>query len=492
MALKFFLDRDKMYPYPFYIADLALMLDMQPIAGQNLTKSFCVFERNRIYMHYDVDSIDGMGLALLDKILKNDGFYEEVIRQIYGQSQKMEEFTEQTNSLDVAMMSDAELVDWYAKYMQHTRDLRSWGWVPPMIDGMDKPHLSNYLENKLREFLRDKASDQQTVEYFSLLTTSDTPSEVQQEELARLELLLEMQEHPELRDTLLSKHLDVYGWLTYGYSGPAMTQEYLLKALKSTLESGDPKDQIRSFQKRYENIKSQKQDLLQKLNLPADLVRLFGITSKFMAIKDFRKGVYQRSYLAMDRVIAEIAKRLNLDLKSVKFMLFEEIKDALMNQRQAFYKPIVVQRLEKCCLIAENGEFKIYQGQACDDQITKLVGKHPADVKSENVKELKGSVAYAGHAKGMVKIVLVVEDVDKVNEGDILVSSATNPDLIVAMKRAAAFVTDTGGITSHAAIVARELKKPCVVGTGKATRVLKDGDLVEVDADKGIVWIVEN
>ena len=492
MALKFFLDRDKMYPYPFYIADLALMLDMQPIAGQNLTKSFCIFEKNRIYMHYDVDSIDGMGAALLDKILKNDGFYEEVIRQIYGQSQKMEEFTEQTNHLDVVKMSNTELVDWYAKYMQETRSLRSWGWVPPLIDGMDKPHLSNYLENKLREFLKDKASDQKIIEYFSLLTTSDTPSEVQQEELARLELLLEMEGHPELKDALLNKHLNDYGWLTYGYSGPAMTMEYLLKALKSTLESGNPKDQVKSFQRRYENIKNQKQDLLQKLNLPADLVLLFGITSKFMAIKDFRKGVYQRSYLAMDKVMAEIAKRLDLDLKSVKFMLFAEIEDVLLNQHQAFYKPIIAQRLERCCLVAENGEFKIYQGQACNDQITKLVGKHPADINSENVKELKGSVAYAGHAKGIVKIVLVAEDVDKVNEGDILVSSATNPDLIVAMKRAAAFVTDTGGITSHAAIVARELKKPCVVGTGKATRVLKDRDTVEVDADKGIVRIINN
>ncbi|MFA6099729.1 MAG: hypothetical protein WC750_02485 [Patescibacteria group bacterium] len=277
MNLKFFVDRDKMFPYPFYIADLALMLDMQPIAGQNLTKSFCVFEKNRIYMHYDVDSIDGMGLALMDKIFQNNSFYEEVIRQIYGQSQKMEKFTARTNDLDVALMSDPELVDWYAKYIQQTRDLRSWGWVPVLVDGMDKPHLSNYLENKLREFLKDKASDQQLVEYFSLLTTSDTPSEVQQEELARLELLLEMEEHPELRDTLLSKHLNDYGWLTYGYSGPAMTMEYLSKALKSTLEGGNLKDQIKSFQNRYENIKSQKQSLLEKLNLPADLVRLFDI-----------------------------------------------------------------------------------------------------------------------------------------------------------------------------------------------------------------------
>ncbi len=71
--------------------------------------------------------------------------------------------------------------------------------------------------------------------------------------------------------------------------------------------------------------------------------------------------------------------------------------------------------------------------------------------------------------------------------GDILLSQATSPDLLPAMKKAAAIVTEQGGITSHAAIVSRELGIPCVIGTKIATKVLKDGDLVEVDANRGIV-----
>ena len=67
----------------------------------------------------------------------------------------------------------------------------------------------------------------------------------------------------------------------------------------------------------------------------------------------------------------------------------------------------------------------------------------------------------------------------------------TFPDLLPAMKRAAAFVTDTGGITCHAAIVSRELRKTCIVGTQFATQIFKDGDLVEVDANKGIVKIIK-
>jgi len=67
----------------------------------------------------------------------------------------------------------------------------------------------------------------------------------------------------------------------------------------------------------------------------------------------------------------------------------------------------------------------------------------------------------------------------------------TRPGTIVACNQAAAIITDEGGITSHAAVIARELKIPCIVGTKHATQVLKDGDLVEVNANRGVVKIIK-
>ncbi len=99
----------------------------------------------------------------------------------------------------------------------------------------------------------------------------------------------------------------------------------------------------------------------------------------------------------------------------------------------------------------------------------------------------KGSPAFSGKVNGHVKIVVKRSDAGAVKKGDILVSSMTNPDYLPAMKLAAAFVTDEGGITCHAAIIAREMKKPCIIGTKIATQIFKDGDMVEVDATKGIV-----
>jgi pyruvate,water dikinase len=84
-----------------------------------------------------------------------------------------------------------------------------------------------------------------------------------------------------------------------------------------------------------------------------------------------------------------------------------------------------------------------------------------------------------------------VSDLSKMEGGDILVSPMTTPEFVPAMRRASAIVTDEGGITCHAVIVSRELGIPCIIGTKIATRVLKDGDEVEVDAEKGVVRIIK-
>jgi pyruvate,water dikinase len=101
---------------------------------------------------------------------------------------------------------------------------------------------------------------------------------------------------------------------------------------------------------------------------------------------------------------------------------------------------------------------------------------------------VKGQGASPGVATGRVVIVRDVKDTGGVSEGDILVTRMTNPDMVPAMRKVAAIVTDEGGMTCHAAIVSRELGTPAVVGTRTATTVLKQGQLVTVDGEKGLVY----
>ncbi len=114
-----------------------------------------------------------------------------------------------------------------------------------------------------------------------------------------------------------------------------------------------------------------------------------------------------------------------------------------------------------------------------------------------HIAVLKGSVGNRGYAKGRVRKIDFGMEKDYTKEihamqwGEILVSGTTGPELILACKKAAAIVTDEGGIISHAAVISRELKIPCVIGAKIATQVLKDGDLVEVDANRGVIKILK-
>lgn len=105
-------------------------------------------------------------------------------------------------------------------------------------------------------------------------------------------------------------------------------------------------------------------------------------------------------------------------------------------------------------------------------------------------KIIKGNTANIGKANGAVKIMNDANDFYKFEKGDIIVTSMTTPNYITAMKKAAAIVIDEGGITCHVAIISREFGIPCIIGTKIATKVLKDGDMVEVDANRGIVKIL--
>ncbi len=149
-------------------------------------------------------------------------------------------------------------------------------------------------------------------------------------------------------------------------------------------------------------------------------------------------------------------------------------------------------------LLKEANEYKkgfiffdghIYTGD--QEEILKKLNIELEQRINKNVDSIHGQSACSGKITGKVKIILTNKDIFKVQDGDILVSPMTRPDFISGMKIASAFVTDEGGITCHAAIVAREMKKPCIIGTKNATKILEDGDMVEVDAEKGIVRIIK-
>lgn len=124
--------------------------------------------------------------------------------------------------------------------------------------------------------------------------------------------------------------------------------------------------------------------------------------------------------------------------------------------------------------------------------ITTLDKEPQAEEEEVETKELKvlakGLVASPGIGYGKVKLIKDITEISRIQEGDVLVTVMTNPDMVPAMKKAAAVVTDDGGRTCHAAIVSRELGIPCIVGTKDGSKNLKEGQMITVDATRGVVY----
>ncbi len=119
-----------------------------------------------------------------------------------------------------------------------------------------------------------------------------------------------------------------------------------------------------------------------------------------------------------------------------------------------------------------------------DEPLASATASEPSEPQALLLHGLGGA---PGSASGAARVLTSLNDAASLNDGDVLVTHMTSPDWLPLMRRAAAIVTDSGGMTCHAAIVSRELGIPCVVGTGEATRLLRDGEIVTVDATRGVV-----
>jgi len=177
-----------------------------------------------------------------------------------------------------------------------------------------------------------------------------------------------------------------------------------------------------------------------------------------------------------------VAKRDSLPINTIRFLTVNEFRSVLKGKHPDFN--LAKERSNGCAIVKRNNKWYFDSGNRYLYWKAKII-----DVQN---KEISGKTAYPGKVKGKVVIHQSWTDTTRLNKNEILVTGMTNPQMIPFIKKASAIVTDEGGITCHAAIISREMKKPCITGTKNATQVLKNGDLVEVDANKGVVRVLNN
>tara|TARA_Y100000310_G_C20703481_1_gene832291 strand:- start:3325 stop:4617 length:1293 start_codon:yes stop_codon:yes gene_type:complete len=222
-------------------------------------------------------------------------------------------------------------------------------------------------------------------------------------------------------------------------------------------------DEIKDQMKNLAHSEEPKQ-----IEIPKPLQELFKEVKELVYLRTARTDVLYELLFLSRPILIETAKHYNMTLQELKNCTGQSLIKGKPDKYNDDY-----------CALGYKDDF-FFSNE-----------KFITHIKKNTSNEVKGIIAQTGKVAGIVKILKGVEDLDKVKKGDILVTQMTFPSFLPAMNRAAAFITDEGGITCHAAIVAREMKKPCIIGTKNATKVLKDGMKVEVNADDGLVKIIK-
>lgn len=219
--------------------------------------------------------------------------------------------------------------------------------------------------------------------------------------------------------------------------------------------------------------------------LNPDALRFKKIINK---MKKLRTVDYYQDFnnYVLGKYLKILAKENNLPYNLIWQMTFPEILQ-VARRKLAPDKKELNQRKKQFVYTFFNNKVNLISNKNFTNKVDKILSSKI----DKQQKFIRGKVAHPGKAIGKVKIVHNIGDIKKFKARNILVSISTNPDLMPALKIAGAIVTDEGGLISHAAIIARELKKPCIIGTKIATKVLRDGQLVEVDANRGVVKILK-
>lgn len=203
-------------------------------------------------------------------------------------------------------------------------------------------------------------------------------------------------------------------------------------------------------------------------------------------VKDDVSALLDMRISSLNKCCAEIARRLRCDVEDLDYLQIDEIEQHLAKNIDP--KPLVKKRRDITVLFYQDAVLKVYEGEGAerflrDGNLTEIPSHASTSI-------LRGQTASLGTAQGHVVVASTSnEAIKKMKDGDVLVAQYTAVEYLPAMRKASAIITETGGITSHAAIVSRELKIPCVIGVKDAMKILKDGQIVTVNADEGTITL---
>lgn len=364
---------------------------------------------------------------------------------------------------------------------------------------VSQPYRMKLLEDTVRKELKKVVAASRIDHYLSLLTESTATTKVSKENIEWLKLLLKHKAKTEDSDNSelqrdISNHFEKYKTLSLGDGNWSYDIGYFTDRLKVDL-----KQPLSILKKQYEDaisrpkhIETQQSTLGKSLNLSPEIKAI----NAFLAdIGDTRFSLRTDGFIPNIKtkisINIELTKRLGYTSETplIEYMTVKEL-GALIRKWKIVPESVLTERVganNEYLLVINKGRSNIYYSNEAHNLFKKLVPTKDLSV----VTQLEGTAAVSGKIKGKVTVFnwgdnmeLSMQDIKKY---PILVAGQTRPAMMPLIRLAKGIITDEGGVTSHAAIVSRELGIPSVIGTIHATKTFKTGDTVELDAQEGVV-----
>ncbi len=370
--------------------------------------------------------------------------------------------------------SNVELLKDYNKFAQINAEFIAFNFfiylADPVIDRLLRKLLAIYLN-----------STNQTDKIQNYLVCVSSPLLKPAVVLERSALLKIIASNKSKNKDALHAHVEKFKWFPcYNPSDdPYDLEHYLNEAKLHTTVSA--KNELKNIITEQKKHTSEFKKLLRNIK-NNDLKKLINITNKICYYREYRNDLRRQGLCNVRILYDAIGSKLNLTVKEVCYLTNSEIQQSLRSGICSVSKQQIRGRFKHYLIFADINNNIFDDNKELIQNTNKVINN-----KIASNKILTGTIAVKGIVKGVVRVVSSIKVLHSFKAGEILVASMTAPEYVPAMKKAAAVITDEGGITCHAAIISRELGIPCIVGTKFATKILKDGDLVEVNSENGTV-----
>ena len=392
-------------------------------------------------------------------------------------------------------MTNQEFVDSFLKVVETLRDHWRFTWVLESADIFTTYNLPKLIQKE-----KSKLSLQQATDVAITLTAPTVLSfmEYYQIDLLKLAITYFSKLHnkrklPPSLQAELKLLAGKYIWLLSNYKeGRELTWQKVWAQIKFQLLSKNLsvlKTELKQLSNKGHRNKVKQKHLYKDLSLSDKLIKSCQLLSWWSRWIDERKQMALLGNWYLEHYARETARRLKLDVWQVKYMLAEEIVSALSDKKNVSVEDLNKRRKLSLFLTVKENNHTV-NGVIVGAKAQKL---WQAMFSNVLCKEIKGQVASAPVDKieGIAQIVLDPHK-DKFTAGRILVTTMTRPDFVPLMRRAKAIICDEGGITSHAAIISRELGMPCIIGTKIASKQLKNGGKIKLDLNMGTVSVISS